>query len=122
MAAPMDAGGADPYDTGTVAEEPVKSLSGFKGKRDQADQWKNKWLFIGFGILGALIIIGGVLYLATSLVSAADKFKAAIESFEKGAYKDAIARMDTFIEDYPDHEKTPIAKVVRVQALLADTF
>ena len=122
MAQPAHGMHQDAYDSGPVPQEPEKTLTGFRGKRDQSDQWKNKWVFIGFGILGTLIIVGGLLYLATSLVSAADKFKAAMESFKNGANKDAIARFDAFIEDYPDHEKTPIAKVVRVQALLADTF
>ena len=119
LADPMTSGSS--YDE-TTPSEPAKTLAGFKGKRNQSDQWQNKWVYIGFGILGTLIIVGSVLYLATSLVSAADKFKAAMDSFEKGANKDAISRFDAFIEDYPDHERTPVAKVVRVQALLADTF
>ena len=81
----------DPYLSGGQAAQPqAQTLHGFKGKKDQSNQWQNKWLFIGFGILGTLIIVGTLLVFATGFVTAEDRFKAAMDSFENGTYKDAI--------------------------------
>ena len=112
---------SDPYQSGGQAAQP-QTLAGFAGKRDQSNQWQNKWLFIGFGILGTLVIVGAVLVFATGFVTAEDRFKAAMDSFENGAYKDSVSKFDEFVERYPKHEKTSVAKVRRVQALLADTY
>lgn len=109
------------YESGPQAAQPHPKAY-FPGKRNQANQWQNKWLFIGFGILGTLMILGAVLWFATGLVSAEDRFKAMMESFETGAYKDAINKAEDFLERYPKHEKVPIVKVRRVQAYLADTY
>ena len=131
MAGPMDAFGDandpldyqanDPYQSGGQPAQP-QTLAGFAGKRDQSNQWQNKWLFIGFGILGTLVIVGSVLVFATGFVTAEDRFKAAMDSFENGTYKDAINKFDDFMERYPKHEKMPTAKVRRVQSMLADTY
>ncbi|MCH2181732.1 MAG: PQQ-binding-like beta-propeller repeat protein, partial [Mariniblastus sp.] len=133
MAEPLDAFGQvddplnyqadDPYLSGGQPAQPqAQTLHGFKGKRDQSNQWQNKWLFIGFGILGTLIIVGTLLVFATGFVTAEDRFKAAMDSFENGTYKDAITKFTDFIERYPGHEKTSTAKVRRVQSMLADTY
>lgn len=99
-----------------------KPTPGFRGKRLKKDQWSTKWLYIGFGILGLLLIFGAVLYIAVNRVSAEDQFKAANTSFENGAYSDAIEKFNKFIEDNPRHEKVNTAKVRRVQALIAQTY
>ena len=120
---PLSYQAEDPYLSGGQPVQPqAQTLHGFKGKKDQSNQWQNKWLFIGFGILGTLIIVGALLVFATGFVTAEDRFKAAMDSFENGTYKDAINKFDDFIERYPGHEKTPTAKVRRVQSILADTY
>ena len=118
---PLDYQASDPYQSGGQPAQP-QTLAGFAGKRDQSNQWQNKWLFIGFGILGTLVIVGAVLVFATGFVTAEDRFKAAMDSFENGTYKDAINKFDDFMEQYPKHEKIPTAKVRRVQSMLADTY
>ena len=103
-------------------ESAAESALGFQGKRLKKDQWSTKWLYIGFGILGSLLIFGAVLYYAVNRVSAEDQFKAAITSFENQTYGDAIEKLDKFLEDNPKHEKANVAKVRRVQALIAQTY
>ena len=99
-----------------------KPSPSFRGKRLKKDQWATKWLYIGFAILGLLLIFGAVLYIAVNRVSAEDQFKAANTSFENGSYSDAIEKFNEFIEDNPRHEKVNTAKVRRVQALIAQTY
>ncbi len=131
--APLDAPFDDPlgghfgadYEGGYGDEgsgEHQKPVLGFRGKRLKRDQWATKWLYIGFGILGSLLIFGAVLYYAVNRVSAEDQFKAAVTSFENGSYSDSIEKFDEFIEDNPKHEKVGTAKLRRVQALIAQTY
>jgi outer membrane protein assembly factor BamB len=100
----------------------VKRKLGFSGKIDLRDQWATKWLYIGFGLLGFMIIIGGVLFIATMGKKAEDQFKAAMESFEKSAFQDAVAKFDEYIEDNPGHKHVPTAKARRLQSILAGNY
>ena len=109
-------------DSGTYHTAAQGQVHSFAGKIDKSDQWSTKWLYIAFGSLGLLLIVGAVLYLAVHLVSAEDRFKAAMKSYETGAYPDAIAKFDEFLKKHPSHEKVPIVKVRRVQAMIASPF
>ncbi len=113
----FDEFGGDDY-----GQSDAKSTLGFTGKKNLKDQWATKWLYIGFGILGFLIIIGGVLAIATGGVKAEDQFKAAMDSFEKSAFQDAIGKFDQYIEDNPKHKHVPTAKARRVQSVLASSY
>ncbi len=111
---------ADPYGSG--ANEGHPHVLGFKGKVDKRDQWATKWLYIGFGILGTLIIFGVILYIAVYRQTAEDRFKAAMAAFDANTWGDAIEKFGTFLEKHPKDDKAPIAKVRRVNALLAQTY
>lgn len=113
----LDAGFGNEYSEG---EE--KTTLGFVGKRNLQDQWQTKWLYIGFGILGFLLIMGAVLTVATMGQKAEDQFKAAMQSFEDNAYQDAVAKFDQYIEDNPHHENVPTAKARRVQSVMASAY
>jgi outer membrane protein assembly factor BamB len=99
-----------------------RSSASFRGKKDKSDQWSTKWLYIGFGILGVLLIMGGVLYIATMGVKAEDQFKAAMDSFEKSAYQDAAKKFDEYIVANPSHKYVPTAKARMTQCLIASAF
>ena len=110
-------------DDGSFEQAPArKAILGFVGKKNLKDQWATKWLYIGFGILGFLIIIGAVLAIATGGVKAEDQFKAAMESFEKSAFQDAIGKFDQYIEENPKHKYVATAKARRVQAVMASAY
>lgn len=108
--------------SGAYQSQVAKTAHGFKGKIDKTDQWSTKWLYIGFGTLGFLLIATALLYFAVDFVSAEDLFENAMKSYNSGAYSDAIEKFENFIEDFPSHEKAPAAKVRRVQCLLASTY
>ena len=114
--------GAAEWDTTVPEAAPGKAKIGFDGKLDSSDQWATKWIFIGFGILGLLLVAGVLLSFVLSMITSVDRFEAAMQSFEDGTYGDAIKKFDEFLEKHGSHEKAPIARVTRVQALLADTF
>jgi tetratricopeptide (TPR) repeat protein len=99
-----------------------KPSVGFQGKIDSRDQWATKWVYIGFGTLGLLLVAGTFLFLFLSLISAEDRFEAANQSFENGTYGDAIKKFEEFLEKHASHEKAPLAKVKLAHALIADTY
>ncbi len=113
---------ASSWESAATGPSTTRSKRGFDGKLDSSDQWATKWVFIGFGVLGLLLVAGTLLTFVLSMITAVDRFDAAVKSFEDGTYGDAIKKFDEFLEKHGNHEKAPIARVTRVQALLAETF
>lgn len=113
----MDAGFADDADP-VSGDKP----RGFQGKVDKSNQWKTKWLYIGFGILATLLIGVGVLWLAVSGVSAEDLYKAAQDNFKKQAYQGAVKQFDEYIQKYPTHKNIHDARATRAQAVLRTSY
>ncbi len=106
----------------SVAEEkPPKehAKSGFRGKVDTSNQWQTKWLFVAFGLLAVLGLVGSVLYLSLAGESAENLFKMAEASFNQTAYLDAAKKYKELYTKFPGNEKASYAKVKEVQALLA---
>lgn len=105
-----------------AAERPQRSSggSGFKGKVDSSNQWQTKWLFIAFGLLSILTLVGAVLYLSLSGESADNLFKMAEASFNQTAYLDAATKYRELYTTYPSNEKADYARVKEVQSLLAE--
>lgn len=104
-----------------AAEQPSRSASraGFQGKLDSSNQWQTKWLFIAFGLLAVLGLVGSVLYLSLSGESAENLFKMAEASFNQGAYLDAAKKYNELYTKFSGNEKANYARVKEVQALLA---
>lgn len=102
--------------------QPVKTLSGFSGKRDNRDQWATKWVYIGFGLLGFLVIMGGVLYLAVGGQSIEKLQKVAEDSFQKRAYMDCMAKTEKLLEMSPRHENASSWRVRIVHCMLAQAY
>jgi outer membrane protein assembly factor BamB/TolA-binding protein len=113
----MDAGFDD-------SEKPDSSgkARGFQGKIDKSNQWKTKWLYIGFGVLATLLIGVGVLWLAVSGVSAEDLYKAAQDNFKKQSYPAAVKQFDEYIKKYPTHKNVHDARATRAQAVLRTAY
>lgn len=99
---------------GTVGSQ----LPTFRGKRDKRNQWATKWLFVGFTVLGLLLVLGAVLAIATLGVSADERYKLAVESLDNGAYLDAAKRFEEFIQMHPRHKNVPQAKANYAQSLI----
>ena len=94
----------------------------FDGKIDSKDQWATRWVYIGFGTLGLLLVAGFLLFAVLSLISAEDRFEAANQSFENGTYGDAIKKFEDFLDKHRSHEKAPLAKVKLAHAMIADSY
>ncbi len=92
--------------------------SPFAGKRDQTDQWKTKWLFIGSGALAILLIIGAALALSVFQREPSKLFAAAEESYVKSTYGDAMAKFKDFYKRFPGDDKVSHAKVREVQSMI----
>ena len=98
------------------------TTSSFAGKKNKQDQWATKWLYIGFGILGVLLISLAVLFVATMGVKAEDQYQAAKDSFDKLAYLDAAKKFEEYYQDNPKHKYVASAKALRAQCLIANSF
>ena len=107
----MEAGGRD--------RQPA---TGFRGKVDTGNQWQTKWLFLGFGLLSVVVILGAVLVLALSGESAENALKSAEDQFGKGAYLDAAKKYNEFYTKFTSHEDIGYAKVREVQSLMAAPY
>jgi len=131
-AVPSQAGGFDDepvYDDSafdeTQAAAPAKEYSAveaFKGKRDQKDQFKTKWLYIGAGILGLLGIGIFVLQFVVFGQNAEAMATAANKAHENLNWAEATQRIDDFIKAYPSHQDVPAMRAKRVQSILRGKF
>lgn len=110
---PMHDPFADPFSHGhhdADAEEPPeeddpKKKAGFRSKQQKENQWESKWLFIGGGIAGLLIIVGLLLYIVVNRTSAEDLWEEAYDAYERNSWSDAIGKFDRYIENHPNDEK-----------------
>lgn len=118
-----DALGGDEYSSGAypTQDAPAKTAT-FKGKRDQSDQWGTRWLYIGFGLLGAILIGVAITYIANSGQKPEDMFEAANESYKNSSFVDAAEKFQNFLDEFPTHERAPRAKVLWTNAVIRNTF
>ncbi len=116
------------YDDLTVSEVQTESrreyaaIEAFKGKRDQRDQFKTKWLFIGATILGLLGIGIFVLWIVVFGQNADAMIKAANDAHDRGNWGDATKKFTDAIEAFPAHKDVPAMKARRVQSVLRGKF
>lgn len=121
-----DYGGLDEagFESGGYATQSVKHPvhATFKGKRDKSDQWATKWLYIGFGILGTLLIAVAILYVVNVGKDPEDMFEAAMNSFNKQSYADAYQKFDDYLEQYPKHKDAATARARRIHSIIRQTY
>ena len=101
---------------------PQQTLASFRGKKDNSDQWATKWLYVGFGILGTLLIGVAVLWFVNIGQKPEDMFEAAMSSFNKQSYGDAQKKFDIYLDQYATHKDAPKAKVKRIHAIIRGTY
>ncbi len=120
----FDAFADDGYASGGYQTQsgPQPTLASFKGKKDRSDQWSTKWLYIGFGILGTLLIGVAVLWFVNIGQKPEDMFEAAMSSFNKQSYGDAQKKFDNYLDQYATHKDAPKAKVKRIHAIIRGTY
>ena len=94
----------------------------FKGKRNKSDQWSTKWLYIGFGILGTLLIGVAILTIVNAGQKPEDMFEAAIDSFNKQSYADAAKKFEEYLEKYPKGDDAATARARRVHSIIRGTY
>ena len=95
---------------------------GFQSKRENRDQWSSKWVYIGTAILGSILILLAVLWLAVGRQNLEALQEKAEESFTTGAYSDAVAKTEELLELSPRHENAEKWKVRIVHCQLAQPF
>lgn len=111
--------GSGAYGTQSGEQKEVKLT--FAGKRDQNDQWATKWLYIGFGVLGTVLIGMFLLWIATMGQQPEDMFKAAMNSYDKQSWGDAVNKFEDFLEAYPNDSNAPKARIRRIQSIIRGT-
>ncbi len=107
---------------GYPAQTEQKATKSFRGKIDKSDQWSTKWLYIGFGILGTLLIGVPLLFLVVGGQNAEDMFEAANNAYNKNSWPDAAKKFEQFLEKYPDHDDSPAARAKQTHSIIRGTF
>ena len=111
--------GVDEF-AGAVGEDKPKPT--FGGKIDKRDQWNSRWPYIGFGVLGFLLMVGMFLFFTVNNMKPEAMFNNAREHFDNGSFQAAIKAFDEYIEAAPRHKFIKEAKARRVQSLLRDSY
>ncbi len=97
------------YDQAAHVDE---DTPGFVGKRTIQNQWESKWLFIGFGLLGMLVIVGIILWYTLFKTDAEKMWAMANTEFTEQRYQSAIEKFVDFVSAYPNEQRAPTAKVL----------
>ena len=103
-------------------EKEYAAIEAFKGKRDQSDQFKTKWLYIGPALMFLLAVGIWVLSLIIGGKNADEMIKAANEAYERPNFPDAIVKIDAFIKEFPTHEEVPKFRARRVNSIVRTKF
>lgn len=106
------------WDSGAAASPVRAGSAGFSGKLDSSDQWNTRWLWTGFGVLAALLVALGVLWLGVMRTDADKLFESAELNFRNGAYGKAGEEFQKFHTKFPRNERAALAKVREVNAFL----
>jgi outer membrane protein assembly factor BamB len=98
---------------------------GAKDAQPRAKKKRNVWdsplLLVGGGLLGVMIVAIGLLWYSLTRGTAAELVAQADGKYEEGAYTDAIALYERFLESYPRNPAVSHAKVRLHMAELRQT-
>ena len=114
------AAGSGAYQTAQSGEQ--KTLPTFVGKKDSSDQFNTKWLYIGFSILGLLLIGTALFYILLAGQTPDEMFEAANKAYIASAYPDCITKCDRFLEKFSSHSRAPTVRAMRTHSVLRNMF
>ena len=116
----------DTLSAGLDAPQPPQKKTGegkgFRSKKVNENQWSSKWLFIGPAVLGTILIMLTVLWVAVGRQNIEALKEEAQKSFDTGAYSDAIAKTEKLLELSPRHAEADKWKVNLVHYQLVQPF
>ena len=123
MAEPIAVDGPDEWGVTEAQTEQSTEKKGFVGKKNTRDQWTSRWPFIGFGILGVLLIVAIPLYIALTNMQPEAMIKSANDAYTAGNFATARKLYVDFLEQFPNHEKySQEARAREMHSLLAETY
>lgn len=112
-------GQADMFAQSAPQQQPSKSTKPqFRGKKFRQNQWDSPWLLIGGGLLILLMLISGGLVFVLTKGDAGKLYEAADKAYRQESYSDAIDKFDTFLQEFPEDDNVPKARVYRALARL----
>jgi outer membrane protein assembly factor BamB len=91
-------------------------------KLQKTSEWDSMLLLVGGASLGVLLVIGAFLYMSLTRGAAEELFAAGEAAYSEQSYSQAIRLYDEFLEAYPDHEESSLARVRREMARLRQSY
>ena len=91
-------------------------------KLQKTSEWDSMLLLVGGASLGVLLVIGAFLYMSLTRGAADELFAAGETAYAEQSYSQAIRLYDEYLEAYPDHEKSGLARVRREMARLRQSY
>ncbi len=75
------------------------------------EDWGGPLMMVGGGVVILLVILAVALWMSIGRKSADEAFQAAEADYQSGAYAQARAKFESFLEKYPRHPSAPIVRV-----------
>lgn len=75
------------------------------------EDWGGPLMMVGGGIVILLVILAVALWMSIGRKTADEAFQAAEADYQSGAYAQARAKFESFLEKYPRHPSAPIVRV-----------
>ncbi|MEM1303580.1 MAG: PQQ-binding-like beta-propeller repeat protein, partial [Planctomycetota bacterium] len=79
--------------------------------KKNANEWDSPLMLIGGGALVLLLMCGAGVYFLLLRGSGDDLLRVAQEEFDKASYSQAISQYERFLEDFPAHDGSGLARV-----------
>lgn len=99
-----------------------KTVPTFAGKKDSSDQFQTKWLYIGFGLLGSILIGTALFYILLAGQTPDEMLKAIQDAYIAQSYGDCVKKCDNFLEKFPNNPEAPEVRTKRVHCILRGTY
>jgi outer membrane protein assembly factor BamB/TolA-binding protein len=114
--------GFDDFGSAATVAEGESIIPTFTGKKSNPNQWNSRWPYIGFGVLGFLLLVGAFLAMTIGRLKPDAMYDEARGHFENGSYQAAIKAYDDYLENFPSHKSAKEGEARRLQCLLLDSY